>query len=274
MHKELLALPWRDVFTTNYDRLLERTCILIPERPYELVLTRDDLSVKQSPRIVKLHGSFPSHRPYIFTLEDYRKYPRDHAPFVNLAQEAIIENAFCLIGFSGDDPNFLQWSGWVRDHLGKAAPPIYLCDVLDLGASQQRFFQSMGITPIDLGPLFPLKECPREERHARATEWLLRSLHNGKPLERIWWPNPARLIDRGPLSFDEPIPLESAKPNSSKESPDSNDKPTLGDLRELIASWRNQRQEYPDWVVIPEKTEQRYAIIWNHGSFRSVYLTN
>ena len=70
------------------------------------------------PRIAKLHGSFPSNRPFIFTEEDYRTYPRRFAAFVNLVQQSMMENVFCLLGFSGDDPNFLYWTGWVRDHLG------------------------------------------------------------------------------------------------------------------------------------------------------------
>jgi len=37
LHKLLLSLPWSDIFTTNYDTLLERTRIHIYERKYDLV---------------------------------------------------------------------------------------------------------------------------------------------------------------------------------------------------------------------------------------------
>ena len=76
------------------------------------------------PRIVKLHGSLPSQFPLIVTEEDYRTYPTKFAPFVNTVQQAMMETVFCLIGFSGYDPNFLEWSGWVRDNLGASAPQI------------------------------------------------------------------------------------------------------------------------------------------------------
>ena len=69
------------------------------------------------PRIVKLHGSLPAQFPLIVTEEDYRTYPTKFAPFVNTVQQAMMETVFLLIGFSGDDPNFLNWSGWVRDNL-------------------------------------------------------------------------------------------------------------------------------------------------------------
>ena len=130
MHKRLLRLPWADVFSTNWDSLLERTCPDVFERSYEIVRTISDIPFAISPRIVKLHGSFPSHQPYIFTEEEYRTYPTKFAPFVNLVQQSMMETTFCLIGFSGDDPNFLHWSGWVRDNLGSNAPRIYLVGCL------------------------------------------------------------------------------------------------------------------------------------------------
>ena len=124
-HTRLLRLPWRDVFTTNWDTLLERTTASVPSRAYSIIRNKREIALADRPRIVKLHGSFPSHFPFIFTEEDYRTYPTEFAPFVNTVQQAMMETVFCLIGFSGDDPNFLHWSGWVRDNLGDAAPKIY-----------------------------------------------------------------------------------------------------------------------------------------------------
>ncbi len=124
LHVLLMALPWADVFTTNYDTLLERACHQVLERRYAIVVNQSDLSNARQPRIVKLNGSFPSHRPLIITQEDFRTYPTKFAAFVNTVQQAIMETAVCMIGFSGDDPNFQAWTGWVRDNLGTAAPPF------------------------------------------------------------------------------------------------------------------------------------------------------
>ena len=135
LHKLLLSLPWSDIFTTNYDTLLEKTTPFIHDRKYDTILTPSDIPGRMKPRIVKLHGSFPSHRPFIFTEEDYRTYPRKFAPFVNIVQQSIMENVFCLIGFSGEDPNFLHWIGWVRDNLGESIRFIYLCGLLSLSNS-------------------------------------------------------------------------------------------------------------------------------------------
>ena len=128
LHKDLLNLPWTDVFTTNYDTLLERTYQYITEYKYHIVVNQKDLiNSSGTARIVKLHGSFPSNGPFIITEEDFRTYPYDHAPFVNTMQQSLLENTFILIGFSGNDPNFLKWIGWIHDNLGiKNSPKIFL----------------------------------------------------------------------------------------------------------------------------------------------------
>ncbi|MBK3745739.1 hypothetical protein G3A39_42030 [Paraburkholderia aspalathi] len=92
--------------------------------------------------MVKLHGSMPSHLPLIFTEEDFRTYPDRFAPFVNLAQQALLENELCLLGFSGEYPNFLKWAGWVRDKLGASARPIRLIGALNLAPSRRRLFET------------------------------------------------------------------------------------------------------------------------------------
>src|SRR5262245_48866401 len=127
LHQLLLELPWADVLTTNYDTLLERGAASVSGRRYTVVRRPQEISSADRSRIVKLHGSFPSNSPFILTEGDFRTYPQRYAPFVNLARQAVMENTLCLIGFSGDDPNFLAWSGWVRDELAEYAPRIYLC---------------------------------------------------------------------------------------------------------------------------------------------------
>ena len=111
VHDLLMALPWTDVFTTNYDTLLERAFQNSTGRMiYKLVFNHSDLLYSAGlSRIVKLHGSFPSYEPFIISEEDFRRYPLEHAPFVNTVQQSLLENIFVLIGFSGSDPNFQKW---------------------------------------------------------------------------------------------------------------------------------------------------------------------
>ncbi len=43
LHKLLLNLPWADIFTTNYDTLLERTLSYVYMRKYDIVLAKQDI---------------------------------------------------------------------------------------------------------------------------------------------------------------------------------------------------------------------------------------
>ena len=106
LHTKLVNLPWKDIFTTNYDDLLERAQ---KTQVYSLVTDRKTILYKTSPRIIKLHGSIPNIKPYIIDEEDYRTYPEKYPEFVNTVRQSLIETALCLIGFSGDDPNFQSW---------------------------------------------------------------------------------------------------------------------------------------------------------------------
>lgn len=189
LHRLLVELPWADVLTTNYDTLLERAAEAAHGQRYTVVRTPAEVPASPRPRIVKLHGSLPSTRPFILTEEDFRTYPRRAAAFVNLARQVAMETVHCLIGFSGDDPNFLAWSGWVRDELGEHAPRVYLCGLLSLTTAQRTLLEKRGVVPVDLTPLFPAEVSDPTTRHRRALEWLLRTLREGRPYDPLDWPD-------------------------------------------------------------------------------------
>ena len=189
LHRKALELPWSDIFTTNWDTLLERTALQQIDRRYGVVLEISDISQQIRPRLIKLHGSFPSNGPFILTEEDFRTYPSCFAPLVNLVQQSMMENIFCLIGFSGDDPNFLAWSGWVRDNLGLHTPRIYLCGVLNLRSSERKVLHSRGVMPIDLSELFVSQPgISKREQHRIGLDWFFDNLFAGEPPEELNWP--------------------------------------------------------------------------------------
>jgi len=259
LHRLLLELPWADVFTTNYDTLLERTSI--NDRYYQLVLTAEDLPGSAHPRIIKLHGSFPSQRPFIMTAEDYRTYPRKFAPFVNTVQQSLMENTLVLIGFSGDDPNFLYWSGWVRDELGVNAPRMYLCGVLNLTDPQKRLLEQRGVVPIDLTPVIAnTTPTSTKSKHALALEWLLLSLKNGQPSNPLNWPT------AGQKSPDQPTylpPLLSPAHHQYQQALDYL-QPNVAFkdyVSTLLKAWRRERELYPGWLIAPHENRRD---IWQH----------
>ena len=262
IHQRLLRLPWRDVFTTNWDTLMERTIPCITERAYSVVRNMNEIPLMSQPRIVKLHGALPSQFPLIFTEEDYRTYPTKFAPFVNTVQQSMMETVFCLIGFSGDDPNFLQWSGWVRDNLGAAAPKIYLAGWLDLSNHRRRMLEDRDVVPIDLARHPKSQRWPEHLRHEYATRWVLHTLENGKPYDQTTWPSPL-VKDKSDIpELLQPVEvLASTVPQMQPERKRSSENPfdereKIGQIRKTLKVWKNNRRLYPGWLAFPSSQER------------------
>ena len=242
LHSRLVSLPWTDILTTNWDTLLERAArVTDREETYDAVTTIGDIPRTRSPRIVKVHGSMPSNRPFIFTEEDYRTYPRDFAPFVNLVQQVLMENELCLIGFSGDDPNFLQWSGWIRDQLGDSARRIYLVGVLNLAPSHRKYLEARKVIPIDLAPT--VDEADAEERHGMASGLFLDFLHNSRPKPAWQW-----LSKAGSIRSQQLLGMSINQSESIA---------LVVGFKELISDWRREREVYPGWLVCPSTDRTR-----------------
>lgn len=244
LHNKLLQLPWNDVFTTNYDTLLERASQEVISRKYDVIVKNEDLVYSEKPRIIKLHGSFPSQRPFIITEEDYRIYPTMFAPFVNTVQQSLLENALCLIGFSGNDPNFLAWIGWIRDNLGKEnSSKLYLIGVFDFSSAQRMLLEKRNIIIIDFS------ECTELGRYNNKHELALEAfldylLEATKKKKEFDW-------------------LEGEKEfhvNFIKNA----------DIRDIIKVWTETRNTYPGWWILPEDLRKRLWRRTDHTLLREV----
>jgi hypothetical protein len=238
LHKKLLSLPWTDVFTTNYDTLLERAAENILQFRYEPIINSEDLIWSTKPRIIKLHGSFPSERPFIITEEDYRTYPSNNAPFVNTVQQSLLENTLCLIGFSGDDPNFLSWIGWIRDNLGtENSPKMYLIGILSLSNGQRKLLEDRNIIPVDIS--FYSKNKNHYDALTHFINFLLVYCQNE---EKQKWPD-VEDIQLDPL-FD------------GSESK----------IKKTIEVWEKTRKKYPNWLIVPYNRRLSLQLgTTNHG---------
>jgi hypothetical protein len=113
------------------------------------VIKSSDLAVRKNQNIIKIHGSICTDEPktfgfdgdpaknYVISQEDYDSYPNKHEAFTQLMRISLLQESFCLFGFSGIDPNFLGWIGWVRDVIQKSpvenstVVKIFMIDVWD-----------------------------------------------------------------------------------------------------------------------------------------------
>ncbi|MEG3181824.1 SIR2 family NAD-dependent protein deacylase [Sphingomonas sp. LT1P40] len=226
LHASLVDLPWADILTTNYDTLLERAARHC-DRAYDPVRSEAGIAFAKAPRIIKLHGSIGTTDHYVIAEEDFRTYPIRHAAFVNLARQCFVENELCLLGFSGDDPNFLAWAGWVRDHLGSSARRIFLAGALNLSPAKRKYLEARNIAPIDVFPLVETLE--REKQHSAANRLILNALHALRPVPIHDWTPASSPID------DRDADLEAQKSN----------------LLAMLERWREERQRYPGWLICP-----------------------
>ena len=246
LHSQLLDLRWQDIFTTNYDTLLERARASVTFNQYDVVTKKEDLYSTNQPRIIKLHGSFPS-PPFVITEEDYRRYPNDHAPLVNTVCQSLLEKTLCLIGFSGDDPNFLKWIGWIRDHIGKeTSPQIYLVGVLNtLSEAKKKLLDGRGIVVVDLSVF--------STDHDKALGEFLGYLKSRIVVDvSVFSTDHEKALGE---SLGSPEGRKSHAANWPTVSADASLWPTeTGSEKyaDIVAEWRRQREEYPGWVVVPE----------------------
>lgn len=262
-HHRLLRLPWRDIFTTNWDTLLERARPSIVETGYGVIRDIADIPNSTRPRIVKLHGCLSRASRLIVTEEDYRTYQSKYAPFVNTVQQSMMETVVLLLGFSGDDPNFLHWSGWVRDNLGRAAPKIYLAGWLNLSQPRLRMLEKRNVMVVDLALHPKSEEWPDSLKHKYATEWLLKSLEYGRPYNICDWPVSPKKKDEEPSLQLEPIQRIVSETPKVEPTPAQEPGGILQDgtttISEVLDIWQHNRKLYPGWLIIPSGKQQRIS---------------
>lgn len=253
LHYKLLELPWVDIFTTNYDTLLERASA--KDNKYDLVTNHVALTQAKRPRIIKLHGTFPiSKEPLIITEEHYRTYPQNYAPFINTVQQSLLENTLCLIGFSGDDPNFNSWIGWIRDSLGENAPYIYLIGVFNyITPTQEKLLDKRKIKLIDIScfrskvsdinkennlsseqteEIINVPSIDYKEIFSNFFNYLLSQKQEEKDLKEnihsIKWPSKEKYFH---IKLNEEVPPQ---------------------YERIIDAWATDREEYPNWLIPPK----------------------
>lgn len=168
IHQDFLNLNWCDVITTNWDCLLEKANAKMNQ--YKLVTNAKDLRISNKKRIIKIHGTIresPSEENYkydgcfdhiyIITEKDYSTYHTNHEGFSNFMKVKMLENSFCLFGFSGTDWNFRFWIKELKRMMTKGGEtknlnPIFLFDITsqEYGADEELFFKNNYIIPLKI----------------------------------------------------------------------------------------------------------------------------
>jgi len=263
IHRRLLECPWSDVFTTNYDTLLEQASRLIIERKYDVVDRAVSLTGSARPRIVKLHGTFASggDEPLV-TESDYLRFDSERPHVFNTLLQALLENeALVLVGYAAKDWN-VNWLAERARNIGGRAK-IYLVGVLGLQPGDAAYYSSLGIDAVDLGELFPSTGGDDDLRHRRAVNWFLRNLQVKDPPEVWAWPSPIQSAEEEVADEPALVPVERCLPVKRPLMPEGA-RDDGEQVESILATWREQRELYPGWIVCPEANLDR---LWTETQY-------
>ncbi|WP_421870151.1 SIR2 family protein [Marinoscillum sp.] len=106
-HKILAKLPINTFWTTNYDRLIE-TALTNENKVVDVKYVEKHLTTTIHGRkavVYKMHGDVEHPDDAILSKDDYERYHKTHATFLNALAGDLVSKTFLFVGFSFTDPN-------------------------------------------------------------------------------------------------------------------------------------------------------------------------
>lgn len=106
-HEIFARLPIKTFWTTNYDRLIEKS-LLDKGKVIDVKYTTKHLANTIHGRdaiIYKMHGDVEHPDDAIISKDQYEKYYHTHGAFINTLSGDLVSKTFLFIGFSFTDPN-------------------------------------------------------------------------------------------------------------------------------------------------------------------------
>lgn len=158
-HKALTDLPVSELFTTNYDGLIELAYerwdgqLAVSSRPREFL---EQQPTRPEHHLIKLHGTWDEPETIVLTRDDYARSRMERAEmFKHLAQETRFAT-FLFVGFSLKDPNFNLIRDEARMVMGENLPDSYLVQQW-VSPLVRRYLENLGVKVVEL---FTWNELP------------------------------------------------------------------------------------------------------------------
>jgi len=117
-------LPVKFIWTTNYDRLVERAFGSV-SRPIDTVPGAADLALRATPgasRLFKMHGSIERLDDVVISTDDYELYRSKRGAFLPLLQAHLSSMSMLFLGISFTDPNIRHVLSLIRESFTSAPP--------------------------------------------------------------------------------------------------------------------------------------------------------
>jgi hypothetical protein len=119
-YRILSRLPLRDVWTTNYDNLVERAWELVG-RGLDVKSRVQDLAVRNrnAPTVLyKMHGTVDHPTEIVIATDDFETYRHTRAAFLPILHAHLLSQTFLFLGVSFTDPNIKFLLGLIREQMG------------------------------------------------------------------------------------------------------------------------------------------------------------
>lgn len=153
VHEAIVKAGFRKIYTTNFDRWLERACDHWQVR-YRKILTVKDLTAKQSNEleIVKFHGDFDDDATLILAESSYFERLDFESPLDQMLRADVLRHPVLFVGYSLSDIN-VRYLLHRLSKIWRAAgrnvdrPPSHIF-MINPNPVEQAIFQRWGINPI------------------------------------------------------------------------------------------------------------------------------
>jgi len=126
----LFSLPWKAIFTTNYDRVIERAYELIPDpaqRAVPMSASADLVSYNPGFEVpvYHLHGAlFGTANPHVLiTLNDYANFRERRRMLFEVLKLSFATAPLLYVGYSNNDPNWRMVLSELQTELSPASMP-------------------------------------------------------------------------------------------------------------------------------------------------------
>jgi len=122
---EVIArLPMRHIWTTNYDKLIERAFSAIG-RPLDIISASSDIALKPKAgavRLYKMHGTVDRLNDVVISTDDYELFRSKRGAFLPLLHAHLSSLSLLFIGLSLTDPNVRHVLASIRENFSEAPP--------------------------------------------------------------------------------------------------------------------------------------------------------
>ena len=136
-HELIASLPITDIWTTNYDTLIERalkqqdilTTIITDDESYR------DVDNRAKVKIYKIHGTVSQASKCVITRSDYEAFSQKHDIVLSELKGAMCSKSFLFLGYSFSDTDIQHILTKIRLIYNKEQPQRHYCIVEKLKKS-------------------------------------------------------------------------------------------------------------------------------------------